>query len=175
MTTTTTTTTTDSSLDQPIAERKKRLADLDRKEQEIKRERLIVEAELRAYVDAAARVTANRSSNGVPSPSLNSSIESPSSSVSAHAVQRMPESWRIIFMELAKRRPDPLSNDEMRGIITSSGIELNDPNFRQMLYTYNERGWIVRVRQSSYALTDIGMRVVEMLKTASGGLLPMQH
>lgn len=154
------------SLTSRIEERRRALAGLIRRRDDITRQIQTAEIELRAYEDAMSLVSDRKPVKEDHSqPSLpNGSISAPTASASGieYAAARMSKQWRLIFTEMKNRRPIPITIAQMRALAEQHNITVNDQSMRSALHKFSERGWLDRIKMGQYTITDTGIRALDV-------------
>jgi hypothetical protein len=160
-------------IDTRIAQRQKTLAELNEQETEIQRKKLIIEGELRAYLDAKGNASPAVSPvrrRGRPritpkSTPTNSAMNGHAHDFSAFAVSRMSAGWRSIFSAMATNPAAITTTIQMSRIAQAAGHPIIGQSLRSGTHKYAERKWIERVKNGEYRLTPTGVAIATALKS----------
>lgn len=135
-----------------IAEIEDRLAALRAEIADLEREHGLIDAERRAYEDALAIVSGQKSKRAA-------------TGVEHGATRRrdLSNGWKLILSEMARRYPDAVSNDDMMAFADSHGISLRRDNLRSQMNLYKGKGLVEPEAQGvtgAYRITEAGAQVV---------------
>jgi hypothetical protein len=147
-----------------VTERRRAIADLVRRRDELARQIEVGQVELRAYEDALTLVEGAEEdtlSNNAPV-----AVEEPS----GYAAARMSDLWVLAFDEMRRRRPQTISIAEIKSVGGSHGLPITDVSIRKALGKFTGRGWLDRVAMGKYSITDTGVRALETQSSRAGRL-----
>jgi hypothetical protein len=142
-------------LDQKIASRRARLSELER-------EKMIVEAELRAYEDAASMLTGSK---------LMSTGSFARNTVlgAARRVRKTSAIWEIIVAECASSGGQVFEIDDVLTVASKHNFSPTRGNVRSQLASYVGRGLLDRAGVGAFRLTAIGQ---EIFRVAAPSQIP---
>jgi hypothetical protein len=162
------------SISSRIDDRRRALAGLIRKRDDLTRQIQTTEIELRAYEDALVLMTANNNVNKDHSRTATPERAPPPPKFTpkgiGYAASRMSDQWRLIFTEMKKRNPAPMAIQEMKGLAAQNNIVVNDQSVRTSLHKFSARGWINRVGMGEYTITNLGIEALDMRASAEEAL-----
>lgn len=136
-------------LESQVADRRKALADIDRR-------RIVLEAELRAYEDALrhekGRTNGPHPNGGSPQPSLD--LNTPENVALVSAFNRLTDGWKAVLKTLSSR--ETFRSHDMLTTAHEQGMKTSLPNVRSQLTLFTQRGILRRVAEGEYSVDPIG-------------------
>lgn len=151
-------------LERQIAEHEAQLTALRRQLDEIDRKTRTIDGALMAYRKTLAHLPHDDPGDR-PRPSRSPPAEGRSRAIS--------EQWKALLLYIAGVWPGAVRNDDILGHAETAGIKISRESLRSQLSTYTNRGFLERVEQGVYRITELGAREIEFaLPSAERALGP---